>query len=806
MQHHNRHHPEDHRRLVIFFIMAAIIMALSYFFITKPQMDKARQQQGMVTQAKQNTVAPPVAEAQTLRDVSAVLAGSDQSKRVALDSKRLQGSVPLKGLRFDDLQLKSYYTTLQKEEMVRLLSPSDTKQTYFVEIGLMPEDKNIAVPTQDTVWKLVAGDKLTPENQVVMEWNNGQGLTFRRIVSMDQRYVMTVVQDIANSTDKNVTLYPYALVSQTHHIPQKGEKVSFEDQPSSVQHIGPIGFLNDKLQEKSYKDVLEEQFKFDHTKGWAGISSKYWLVSLLPQNDQLFDARFSHETGALKQDIYQVDMRGQALVVPANGAAKTDMRFFAGAKKLSIMQDYEDELKIDRFDLAVDFGRLYILTKPLYYLLSSMGEYIHKEFGTAKSFGIALLLMTVLLRALTFPLQNKAYKSMNRMKDMAPKINALKEKHRDDKPKFQQEMLEFYKKEKINPASGCLPILLQIPIFFALYKVIYITLDMRHAPFWGWIHDLSAPDPTNVFNLFGLLPYQLPVFLTIGAWPILYGLTMWAQQRLNPKPEDPTQQQIFALMPWMFMFIFAKFPAGLVIYYTWSNLLGVIQQYALRRFNPGTTPQEKSGMNEITQKHMEEGKALFKHPAQFIWGSQTPGSWPTTWFPEIAFVGRSNVGKSSLLNALTGIKGLAKVSRTPGRTQQFNFFNLGDRMVLLDMPGYGYAKVGKKLEQMWAEMADNYFKTRDQLKRMFVLVDSRHGLKENDLMLMDWLNRLAVPYQIILTKVDKASATELKAVQDAVTQTLQKHAAALPDVLLTSSEKKQGIEQLRGVIASLRKG
>jgi len=314
---------------------------------------------------------------------------------------------------------------------------------------------------------------------------------------------------------------------------------------------------------------------------------------LLPANDAVFDARFSHQTGEQGQDIYQADMRGQPIVVQAGDTGKNELRFFAGAKKLSVMQDYEDQLKVDRFDLAVDFGRLYLLTKPLYYFLSSLGEYIHKTFGTDKSFGIALLLMTVLLRALTFPLQNKAYKSMNRMKDMSPKIHALKEKYKDDKAKFQQEMLELYKKEKINPASGCLPILLQIPIFFALYKVIYITLDMRHAPFWGWIHDLSAPDPTNVFNLFGLLPYQTPVFLVIGAWPILYGITMWAQQKLNPKPEDVTQQQVFAMMPWMFMFIFAKFPAGLVIYYTWSNLLGVVQQYTVRRLNPSTPAEKK---------------------------------------------------------------------------------------------------------------------------------------------------------------------------------------------------------------------
>lgn len=593
MQHHphNRHHPDDHRRLVIFFVLAAIVMALSYFFITKPQMEKARQQHGVLTQAelkKKDIPVPQVVE--KLRDVSDVL---QDGKRVAVDTPQLQGSISLQGLRFDDLELKSYYKTLEKTELVRLLAPNETKQSYFVETGLLPQDKNISVPDNNTQWTLISGRKLTPETPVVLEWKNGQGVTFQRTISVDRRYVITVTQDIVNNSGKAVTFYPYALVSQSHHIPQKGETVSFEDQPSSIQHIGPIGYLEETLQEEDYSDVKDKQLTYDQTSGWAGITSKYWLVSLLPEHNEVFDARFSHQTGEMKQDIYQVDLRGQAITVEPGATAKNDMRFFAGAKKLKIMKEYEDELNIERFDLAVDFGVLYILTKPLYYILSAMGDYIHKEYGIAQSFGIALLLMTVLLRAVTFPLQNKAYKSMNRMKDLGPKIHALKEKHKDDKVKFQQEVLEVYKKEKVNPASGCLPILLQIPIFFALYKVIYITLDMRHAPFWGWIHDLSAPDPTNVWNLFGMFSFSTPEFIVIGAWPILYGVTMWAQQKLNPQPEDEMQKQIFAMMPWMFMFVFAKFPAGLVIYYTWSNLLGVVQQYSLRRLNPGMAPARK---------------------------------------------------------------------------------------------------------------------------------------------------------------------------------------------------------------------
>jgi YidC/Oxa1 family membrane protein insertase len=587
---HNHHHPEDHRRMVIFFVLAALIMGLSYFFITKPQIEKAREQQGVVADAGKKAPVAVVEEQAKLKGVAESLKGSS---RIQMETPTLTGSFATKGLRFDDVELTQYFTTLEDKKPVRLLAPNDTKKSQFVEIGLMGDDENTIMPTNATQWKIVSGGKLTKDNPISLEWDNGKGLTFRRMISIDDKYLITVVQNITNNTKADVVVYPYALVSQAHHIPEKGEKITFEDQPSSVQHIGPIGYMGDDLHEESYKDVKEDKkLEYKNSKGWLGITSKYWLVALLPLNQDSFDARITHQTGSVGQDIYQTDLREQPITVAAGQTGKSEIRFFAGAKKLDILNDYEKSLEVPQFVLAVDFGILYLLTKPLYHLLSYLGNFFHSEFNTPFSFGIALLVITVLLRGVTFPLQNKSYRSMNRMKDLGPKMNALKEKYADDKAKFQQEVMALYKREKINPASGCLPILIQIPIFFALYKVIYITLDMRHAPFWGWINDLAAPDPTNVFNLFGLLPFTTPEFLVIGAWPLLYGITMFIQQRLNPQPEDPIQKQVFAMMPWMFMFIFAKFPAGLVIYYTWSNLLGIVQQYMLRKLH-GTEPVKK---------------------------------------------------------------------------------------------------------------------------------------------------------------------------------------------------------------------
>ncbi len=574
--------PEDHRRMVLFFFITAVVMMLSYAFITKPNMERARAQAAAEAAAVKAPQPAAVAAEKQIIPVDQALGVA--GKRIAVETSELKGSIATTGLRFDDVVLKNYYTALDKKDPVRLLAPSSTKESNFVEIGFIAE--GVKVPDSTTQWHVVSGDKVTAETPVVLEWDNGGGMVFRRTVSVDKDYVLHVEQSVKNNSENTVTLYPYALVSEAHHLPVKGEKVPFEKQASSVQHMGPLAYVNEELQEKSYKNMQDDKIvEYKNVKGWLGMTSKYWLTALLPVENETFDTRFAYQTGAAGQDIFQVDYRGAPLTVAKGEESKAQMRFFTGAKKLSVLSEYAGSLHVPKLDLAVDFGVLYFLTKPLYYLLSFLGNFFKDQFHLQVSFGVALLVLTVIVRGATFPLQNKAYRSMNAMKDLSPKLHELKEKYKDDKAMFQQEVMALYKREKVNPASGCLPIFIQIPIFFALYKVIYITLDMRQAPFWGWVHDLSAPDPTNVFNLFGLLPYTPPAFLVIGAWPLLYGITMWLQQSLNPKPEDETQQQVFAMLPWLFTFIFAKFPAGLVIYYTWSNILGIIQQQSLRRIH-----------------------------------------------------------------------------------------------------------------------------------------------------------------------------------------------------------------------------
>jgi YidC/Oxa1 family membrane protein insertase len=577
----NMPNPEENRRLMIAFALSMIVMALYFVFYQQPKMAERRaQEQAAARQPKPDTVM--AAPEDTLQTVDAVLA---DRKGIVIDTKRIAGSISLQGLRLDDLQLKNFREHIESANPVRLLAPSGTREAYFVENGMMSADKATAVPTNDTVWSVVNGQNtLTLNKPVTVEWKNGQGLTFRRTFGIDANYLVTIEQSVINESDKDVTLYPYALISQSHHVAKKGEYVPFEDRPTAVMHTGGVAYVNGELEEEGYDDLKgEDPVAYNKTKGWLGLTTKYWLVALLPDPNATFDARFAHQTGLTKDhDIFQADLRDEALVVKAHSENAIISHIFAGAKELDLLNAYEQDLSIPHLDLAIDFGWLYFLTKPLYRLLHWLGQFFAGH-DFAMSFALALLSMTILVRLATFPLANKAFRSMAKMKQVGPQMQLLKEQHGKDKERFQKEIIALYKREKVNPASGCIPMLIQIPIFFALYKVLYVSIDMRHQPFWGWVPDMAAPDPTSVFNLFGLVPWNPPLFLTLGAWPLLYGFTLWLQQKMQPAPDDPVQKQVMSMFPWIFMFLFAQFPAGLVIYYVWSNLLGIVQQYVIKR-------------------------------------------------------------------------------------------------------------------------------------------------------------------------------------------------------------------------------
>ena len=516
-----------------------------------------------------------------------------RSARVAIDSPRLRGSISLTGGRIDDLWLRDYCETQDpNSEQVLLLSPPGAPNAYYAEFGLIGDaGAALAVPNGDTVWK-ADGGALTPARPLTLSWDNGQGLKFSRIYKVDAGveladtirgdvcassqkrktggYLITVTQRIENSGDTAVSLYPYGLVSRTGTPVVAG---------SYILHEGPIGVFGGTLKEVAYKDLLKAPVEAKSTGGWLGITDKYWLVALAPDQAQAFDGGFRHSTvpgPAGATDKYQVDFRHAAVTVPRGGIAEVTDDLFAGAKEVVTLENYRDGHGIVRFDLAVDWGWFFFLTKPIFLAIDAL-------YRATGNFGIAIIIFTMFMRLLFFPLANRSFKSFAGMRRIQPEMLKIREAYKDDKERLTKETMELYKKAGVNPLSGCLPILMQIPVFFSLYKTLYVTIEMRHAPFYGWIHDLSAPDPTSLFNLFGLIPWTPPLFLAIGIWPLLMGVSMFLQQKLNPAPPDPVQARMFMFMPVIFTFVLAKFPAGLVIYWTTNNVLSMAQQWIIMR-------------------------------------------------------------------------------------------------------------------------------------------------------------------------------------------------------------------------------
>jgi YidC/Oxa1 family membrane protein insertase len=600
----------DNRNTILAVILSGFVLIAWQYFYNVPQMEKQRAQSQ--TQAELAKPTPQATPGSTTPGSTAPQAGSTPATpgstnqpaqaapvvsrdtaiaatpRVKIDTPRLVGSISLKGARIDDLALVKFRETVDPTSpAVVLYSPSNTASPYYAEFGWVPASGSTArIPDQNTTWQQEGSGALSPTNPVTLKYDNGEGLTFRRTIAIDDRYLFTIKDDVTNVGAAPVTLYPFALISR-HHTPQVSGYY--------ILHEGLIGYLgSEKLQEYGYKKIEDaKSVSFNITDGWLGITDKYWASALLPDSTAKLQARYSSNLVNTVR-TYQTDYLQEPQTIAIGGTGSANARLFAGAKEASIvgidfpfassLGGYNKQLGLNHFDLLIDWGFFYMITKPMFLAL----DFFYHLVG---NFGVSILLVTVLVKLLFFPLANKSYASMAKMKSVQPQLQALKERYPDDRQKQQQEMMEIYKKEKINPIAGCLPVALQIPVFFSLYKVLFVTIEMRHAPFYGWIKDLSAPDPTNLFNLFGLFsfdPTTLPLFghyLALGVWPIIMGITMWFQMKLNPTPPDPTQKMIFDWMPLIFTFMLAGFPAGLVIYWAWNNLLSVLQQSFIMRKN-----------------------------------------------------------------------------------------------------------------------------------------------------------------------------------------------------------------------------
>jgi YidC/Oxa1 family membrane protein insertase len=599
---------ENNRNTILAVVLSGLVLIGWQYFFNIPQMERQRAQQQIQSQlanpaatpgavpgnsppAVTNNPGAPGAAPANQAPAAATIVSRDAAiaaaPRIKIETPRVTGSISLKGARIDDVALNQFRETVDpKSPAIVLFSPSGTAAPYYAEFGwVAAAGSNVKIPDSNTQWTQEGTGSLTPTSPVTLKFDNGEGQTFRRTIAIDERYLFSVKDDVVNTGTAPVTLYPFALISRhgTPHV-----------EGYYILHEGLVGYLGDQgLQEYGYKKIDEAKaVNFKVTNGWLGITDKYWASALLPDPAAALQAKFSSNLAGTVH-TYQTDYLQDAQTIAPGATGTANARLFAGAKEAASvginfplavgLGGYNQALGLNHFDLLIDWGWFYFITKPMFLAL----DFFFHLFG---NFGIAILLVTVLVKVIFFPLASKSYASMAKMKAVQPQLASLKERYPDDKMKQQQEMMEIYKKEKINPIAGCLPVLLQIPVFFSLYKVLFVTIEMRHAPFFGWIKDLSAPDPSNLFNLFGALPFdptQLPVFghyLHLGIWPIIMGITMWFQMKLNPTPPDPTQKMIFDWMPLIFTFMLAGFPAGLVIYWAWNNTLSVLQQaYIMNR-------------------------------------------------------------------------------------------------------------------------------------------------------------------------------------------------------------------------------
>ena len=534
-------------------LSAAVIILYSLFFAPPPI---TKENLAEKNKTEQNTDTPSLDQKETITEITREEA-LRQSKRIQFENQSIVGSISLKGAAIDDLTFKEYNVSLENNEKINLLSPRNSTNGYLIESGFITTDKNIEIPNAQTNWSVSDNSKLTDQSPIKLTWSNNQGITFEKEIALDDKFLFTIKQRVKNSSDKAYDFYSYGQIIR-NKIPEISNFY--------ILHEGLIADLDDELIEEDYDDIQEKKFTKTAQKGWLGIGDKYWITSLIPPSEKEFKTTFDY-----KKKFRANFVSTEPLELKKNSIIEDQIQVIVAAKRVEVIDGYAKSLNIDKFDLAIDWGFLYFITKPLFHGI----DYFFKLLG---NYGLAIIAITFCIRLAFFPLANFSFKSMAKMKALQPEMVRLKELHKNDKMKLQQEMMALYKKEKVNPMSGCLPILVQIPVFFALYKVLFVTIEMRQMPFYGWIQDLSERDPTSLFNLFGLLPYDVPSFLMIGAWPIAMGVSMWVQQKLNPAPTDAMQAKIFMFFPLFLTVILAPFPAGLVIYWTVNNILTMAQQ------------------------------------------------------------------------------------------------------------------------------------------------------------------------------------------------------------------------------------
>ena len=549
----------DTKNIVAAISLSAAVIVLYSLFFAPPPITKENVAEG--NKVEQNSDTPSLDQKENVAEISREEA-LNQSERINFENESIVGSISLKGGVIDDLTFKQYNVSLDSQEKVTLLSPRNSKDGYLIESGFITSDKNVEIPNSNSIWKVSGNNKLTDQSPIKISWTNDQGITFEKEIALDDKYLFSIKQSVINPTDKKYDFYTYGQIIR-NEMPDISNFY--------ILHEGLVATLDDELVEEDYDDIQEKKFSRTAQKGWLGIGDKYWVTSLIPPREKEFKTTFDYK------DKFRANfVSTEPLELNENSLIEETLQIIVAAKRVDVIDGYAESLNIDKFDLTIDWGFLYFITKPLFFGI----DYFFKLLG---NYGLAIIAITICIRLAFFPLANFSFRSMAKMKALQPEMARLKTLHEGDKMKLQQAMMALYKKEKVNPMSGCLPILVQIPVFFALYKVLFVTIEMRQMPFYGWIQDLSERDPTSLFNLFGLLPYDVPSFLMIGAWPIAMGVSMFIQQKLNPAPTDPMQAKIFMFFPLFLTVILAPFPSGLVIYWTVNNILTMAQQVIIMK-------------------------------------------------------------------------------------------------------------------------------------------------------------------------------------------------------------------------------